>query len=157
MLKIQKLKEEDISDCLKIVVETRAACNRDEAKWLMELSLKKLRHVLKPEYHVLFEAGKLIGISGLYQDYEDPETARWLDYLAVTPRKQRLGHGTMMLENLETICRKKKVEHLCVFTDNQKAINFYTKHGFEIVGKIDHYFSQSEPKVWLCKKLTSIP
>jgi ribosomal protein S18 acetylase RimI-like enzyme len=154
MLKIQKLKAEDIPESLKIVVETRAACNKDEAKWLMELSLQKLRHVLKPEYHVLFDDGKIIGISGLYQDYEDPETVRWLDYLAVTPKRQRPGYGTMMLENLEAICRKKKVELLCVFTDNQKAINFYKKHGFETVGKIDHYFSHSDAKVWLCKKLT---
>ena len=153
MLKIKKLERKDINDSLKIIIETRAATKKKEAKWLMELSLKKGFHALKPAYYILFKDDKIIGVSGLYQDYEDPDTVRWLDYLAVTPKLQREGYGTVMLKNLENICKKEKVNTLCVFTDNQKAINFYKKNKFKIFGKIKNYFSHSDSKVWLYKKL----
>jgi ribosomal protein S18 acetylase RimI-like enzyme len=153
MLKIKRLEKKDINQALKIITETRAATKIKEARWLMELSLKKGFHALKPAYYVLFKDDKIIGISGLYQDYEDPEKVRWLDYLAVTPKLQRQGYGTVMLGNLEKICRNKKVKLLCVFTDNQKAINFYKKHKFKVFGNIPNYFEHSDNKVWLCKKL----
>ena len=69
MLKIKKLEKKDIKQALKIITETRAATKEKEAKWLMELSLKKGFHALKPSYFVLLKDEKIVGVSGLYQDY----------------------------------------------------------------------------------------
>lgn len=153
MLKIKKLEKKHINDCLCVIVETRAGTKEKEARWLMERSLKKKEQIVKPSYYVLLKDDKVVGISGLYQDYEDPETVRWLDYLAVTPKLQRLGFGTKMLKNLEQICKKEKVKTLCLFTNNQKAINFYKKNKFATLGKINNYFAPGGFKAWMYKKL----
>jgi len=152
MFTLKKLEKKHIRASLKIIVETRAATKEKEARWLMNRSLGKGKHDLKPAYYILLKDGVVIGVSGLYQDYEDPNSVRWLDYLAVTPKLQRQGYGTKMLKNLESICKKEKVKTLCVFTDNQKAINFYKKHKFQIFGKIADYFPHAG-KTWLYKKL----
>lgn len=152
MLTIKKLEKKHIPESLKIITETRVTTNRSEVRWLMDLSIKKSDHDLKPAYYVLLDNDKVVGISGLYQDYEDPKTVRWLDYLAVMPGLQRRGYGTKMFKNLENVCRKQKVKIICVFTDNQKAINFYKKNKLKVFGKIKNYFPHAA-KVWLYKKL----
>jgi RimJ/RimL family protein N-acetyltransferase len=153
MLKIKKLQKADIDASLKIILGTHASTNKKEAKWLFERSLERENFVLKPIYYVLCEDNKVVGVSGLYQDYEDINSVRWLDYLAVSPKFQRHGYGTMMLKNLEKICKKEKVNKLCVFTDNQKAINFYEKNNFEIFGKIENYYADNSHKTWLYKNI----
>ena len=76
--------------------------------------------------------GKIIGVSGLYYDYEDPEDVMWMDYFAVKPEFQGQGYGTKMLENLVKICKERKTRMLCVFTDNQKAVKFYENNNFKV-------------------------
>jgi len=152
MLTIKKLEKKYIPASLKVIVETRVVTNKAEAQWLLERSLGKGQHVLKPTYYILFKDKTVIGVSGLYQDYEDPASVRWLDYLSVTSKLQGQGYGTKMIKNLESICRKEKVKMICVFTDNQKAIKFYQKNKFKIFGKIADYYPHSG-KTWLYKKL----
>ena len=152
MLKIKSLKKEDIPACLKIVLETEASSNRKEAKKIMEYSLAPGIKPLNPNYYVLFADNKIIGVSGLYYDYEDPEDIIWMDYFAVKPEFQRLGYGTKLLENLENICRKKKVRMLCVFTDKDGALKFYKKNGFKISGEIENYYGD-KPRIWMHKLL----
>lgn len=152
MLTIKKLEKKHIPASLRVIVETRVVTNKAEAHWLMEHSLGKGRHVLKPTYYILFKDETIIGVSGLYQDYEDPSSVRWLDYLSVTPKLQGQGYGTKMIKNLENICKKEKVKMMCVFIDNRRAIKFYQKNKFKIFGKIVDYYPHAG-KTWLYKKL----
>ena len=152
MLKIRRLNKKDIPACLKLSLETKVSSRRSEAKKIMELSLNPGIKFLNPDYYVLELENKITGISGLYYDYEDPKDVMWMDYFAISPKFQRQGYGKKMLENLEKICRKKKVRILCVFTDKDGAINFYKKNGFKISGKIDNYYV-NKPRVWLYKLL----
>ncbi len=152
VIKIKKLAKKDIKDCLKIILETRASTNIIEATWLMRRSIKKTSPI-KSEYWVLTLGRKVVGVSGLYSDYEDPKSVKWLDYLAVTPKLQRRGYGTMMLKNLEKICRRRKIRLLCVYTDNKKALYFYLKNKFSMLGKINNYYEHNTPRIWLYKKL----
>jgi GNAT superfamily N-acetyltransferase len=153
MLKIRSLNKKDISNVLKIVLETKASTNKNEAKKIMELSLVPGIKPLNPNYYVLVLDDEIIGISGLYYDYEDPKDVLWMDYFAVKPELQRKGYGTKLLENLIDICKRKKVRRLCVFTDNNGAIEFYKKNGFRACGKIDNYYGIRKPRTWLYKKL----
>jgi len=158
MIKIRNLKKEDINACLKIVLETEASSSRSEAKKIMEYSLAPGIKPLNPNYYVLelknpsTGLGQIVGISGLYFDYEDPKYIMWMDYFAVTPKFQMQGYGTKMLENLENICKKKKVKMLCVFTDKEGALKFYKNNGFKVAGKIENYYGK-KPRIWLHKKI----
>lgn len=152
MLKIRGLNKKDIPICVKLVLETKVSSRRSEASKIMELSLDPGIRFLNPDYYVLESENKIIGISGLYYDYEDPKDVLWMDYFAVSPKFQRRGYGKKMLNNLEKICEKKKIKMLCVFTDKDGAINFYKKNGFKIYGKIENYYG-NRPRVWLYKIL----
>ncbi|MCX6721731.1 MAG: GNAT family N-acetyltransferase [Candidatus Staskawiczbacteria bacterium] len=151
-MKIRNLKKEDINQCLKIVLETEASSSKKEAKKVMEYSLAPGIKPLNPNYYVLVLDNKIIGVSGLYYDYEDPKDIMWMDYFAVSPKFQRRGYGTEMLNNLTGICEKKKVRMLCVFTDKDGALAFYQNNGFKIAGKIENYYDQ-KPRIWLYKNL----
>ena len=150
---IRKLKKEDILTCIKIILKTNVSSNAKEAKKIMELSLVKGIKFLNPEYYILEQDKKIIGVSGLYYDYEDPKNVLWLDYLAVLSEFQGMGYGSLMFENLKKIAKNKKVKMLCVFTDKQKALDFYEKKGFKICGEINNYYGKNKSKIWLYKNL----
>jgi len=150
--KIRSLRKEDINVCLKIVLETEASSSRSEAKKIMEYSLAKGIKPLNPNYYVLELDKKIIGVSGLYYDYEDPKDVIWIDYFAILSKYQKQGYGSKMMENLVSICKKKKVRMLCVFTDKDGALAFYQKKGFNTCGKIDKYYG-NKPRVWLYRNI----
>jgi len=151
--KIRLLGKKDIPACVKIILGTKAGTNKDEVKRLMALSLKKSISFLNPNYYVLDLDNKVVGISGLYYDYEDPKDILWMDYLAVSPKFQRQGFGTELLNNLEGVCKKKKVRMLCVFAETEQAISFYLKNGFKMIGRIKDYYGRGKPRVWLSKSI----
>lgn len=151
-IKIRNLKKEDIRQCVKIAVQTQASSNSKEAAKVMKLSLALGIKPLNPNYYVLEADKKIIGISGLYYDYEDPKDIMWIDYFAVLPEFQKQGFGTKMLGNLFDICKKKKVRMLCVFTDKEAALRFYKKNGFKVCGKIEKYY-KNKPRIWLYKNI----
>lgn len=152
MLKIKNLNKKDISACVKIALETEASSSGKEAKKIMEYSLAPGIKPLNPNYYVLFLNNKIIGVSGLYYDYEDPKDIMWMDYFAVLPEFQRHGYGTKMLKNLEKICKKRKTRMLCVFTDKEGALKFYKINGFKVCGKIENYYGK-KPRIWMYKIL----
>jgi ribosomal protein S18 acetylase RimI-like enzyme len=150
---IEILKKKDIPTCLKIILETKIGGNKKEAEKVIKLSLKRGISPLNPNYYILKLDRKVIGISGLYYDYEDPEDVFWIDYFAVSPKFQNQGFGTIMIKNLEKICRERNVRLLCVFTETKDALKFYEKNGFKIAGRIDNYYGKDRPKIWLSKKV----
>lgn len=152
-IKIRLLKKKDILHCVKIILETKAGRNKAEIKKLLALSLTKSISFLNPDYYVLEFNGKVVGISGLYYDYEDPRDILWMDYFAVLPKFQRQGFGTALLKNLEKISKKKKIRILCVFSGSKEAINFYLKKGFKIAGTINNYYGKGLARFWLSKKI----
>lgn len=149
--KIRLLTKEDIPEAARIILETKAGCNKEEVEKLLHLSLKKGVSFLNPDYYVLLLDENPVGISGLYYDYEDPKDILWMDYFAVSQKFQRHGFGTLMLEHLEKICREKKVKRLCVFAETEQALSFYDKNGFKIFGRLDDYYGNGRPRIWLSK------
>jgi len=153
MTKIRLLSKKDISQALRVICQAGACCNKKEGQKILSLSLKKGVSFINPDYYVLELDKKIIGISGLYYDYEDPKDIFWMDYFAVDPKFQRQGFGTLMLQNLESICKKKKARMLCVFAETDQAVNFYTKNNFKIFGKLKNYYGQNRNRIWLSKSL----
>ena len=151
--KIRLLKKGDIPACVKIILETKAGSNKREVEKLLILSLKKSISFLNPNYYILELNQSIIGVSGLYYDYEDPKDILWMDYLAISKKFQRQGFGTILLNNLIAICKKKAVRMLCVFAETNQAISFYKNNGFAVVGKIENYYGKGKPRVWLSKKV----
>ncbi len=154
-MRIRRLQRKDIKKCLDIIVKTKAASigGKSEARWFLYYSLIPKQTPLKPDYYIVEERGEVIGVSGLYHDYEDPPHVKWMDYLAIEPKFQKRGYGTLLLEDLEKKCKKAKVKLLCVYVDNYKIPNFYKKKGFKMMGCIDNYYSKGKPRCWLCKNL----
>ena len=152
-IEIRNLIKKDIPECLRIAVETEASSNKKEAKKVMEYSLVPGIKSLNPNYYILTLDDEIIGISGLYYDYEDPKDVMWMDYFAIKPEFQRQGYGDKMMENLEKICRDKKVRLLCVFTDKEGAVKFYKKNGFKICGRINNYYGKFKPRLWLYRNI----
>ena len=72
-LKIRNLNKKNIPACLKVVLETGASSSRSEAKKVMEFSLAPGIKPLNLNYYVMLLDNKIIGVSGLYYDYEDPK------------------------------------------------------------------------------------
>jgi ribosomal protein S18 acetylase RimI-like enzyme len=151
--KIRLLTKKDISDAARIILETKAGLNKGEVEKLLFFSLKKGVSFLNPDYYVLLFGEKPIGVSGLYYDYEDPKDILWMDYFAVSSEFQRHGFGTLMLENLEKVCREKKVKRLCVFAETGQAVNFYEKNGFKIFGRLEDYYGKGRPRIWLSRTI----
>jgi ribosomal protein S18 acetylase RimI-like enzyme len=151
--KIRLLQKKDIPAVARIILNTKAGSNKKEVLKLLNLSLKKGISFINPDYFVLFSKKNIIGISGLYYDYEDPKDILWMDYFAISPKVQHQGLGSILLQNLEIICKNKKVRRLCVFAETDQAINFYTKNGFKIFGKLEDYYGPGRPRVWLSKIL----
>ena len=71
--------------------------------------------------------------------------------IAVHPDIQRSGVGSQLMEEVIKDARAKKVNTLTleVRESNEKAIKFYTKHGFKITLKKPQYYSNGEDALYM--------
>lgn len=71
--------------------------------------------------------------------------------IAVHPDIQRSGVGSQLMEEVIKDARAKKVNTLTleVRESNEKAIKFYTKHGFKIILKKPQYYSNGEDALYM--------
>jgi ribosomal-protein-alanine N-acetyltransferase len=62
--------------------------------------------------------------------------------IAITPRKQRRGFGTFLMNTLLGRAYASDAEYcyLEVRPSNEKAFSFYRKCGFSVIGIIDNYY-----------------
>lgn len=98
--------------------------------------------LLNPKYIVL-QAGRLVSKS------KPSLCKRQLVYIAVNPRSETKGIGSLLLHEFEKRWEKFGYYELEVRSDN-KALNFYLKHNFEIVSESKQWV---ETKLLLGKKL----
>lgn len=81
--------------------------------------------------------GKVEGFVHLFQ-INDPA---WIDMLAVHPKKQRRGIGSMLMVKAEAEALKRGLRQMMLYVDsnNVHGIRFYERHGFHAVHYIDKY------------------
>jgi GNAT superfamily N-acetyltransferase len=80
----------------------------------------------------------IIGICGLYALKSTEEL--WLGWFGIIPEYRYKGLGTKVLARLENKAKKRGAKRLFVYVDkNEKAIPFYKRNGFELVGRVGEY------------------
>lgn len=80
--------------------------------------------------------------------------------LGVLAPYRGLGIGTMLLNHVLDLCSKKNIGeiYLHVQTNNEDAINFYKKFGFEITDTIHNYYTNiTPPDCYVVTKLIDQP
>ncbi len=75
--------------------------------------------------------------------------------IAVLPEERRKGLAGMLMEEIESIARRKGVDtmSLHVAVDNDGAISLYRKHGYNVTERIADYYGADRPAYYMEKSL----
>lgn len=98
-------------------------------------------------FHILFYQEKAVGYSKAVLNTDCPDhpgfAAMKLDRLYFLPEFVGLSLGSTLLHHLLQIARNEKQKGiwLYVWTENHRAVRFYEKSGFNIVGKYDFHLT----------------
>jgi len=99
------------------------------------------------------DKNRLAGFSLARAAFEDMELLK----IGVEPEYQRLGLGTRLLE--ETLAEGGRRSSTRCFLEvrksNQKAIQFYSAHGFKIAGARHNYYSNPVEDAWIMERQIS--
>ncbi len=86
--------------------------------------------------------GEVVGICGLYSQYENKTDELWLGWFGVIPSKRndKIGHYALiwMKENAKAIGCKKLMSSV---DENGKPLPFYYRNGFSNIGTVKEYLS----------------
>lgn len=110
-----------------------------------ERELKKKKNL----YYILYYNEKPIGYSKIVLNITDKNipinNATKLERIYVLEEFQKLKLGLKLFQFNIDVSKKHKQSGMWLYTwiENHKAINFYTKAGFEIVGKFDFKISET--------------
>ncbi|XP_074605016.1 putative N-acetyltransferase san [Brevipalpus obovatus] len=125
--------------------------------------LKRLNQVVFPVvyndkfYKDVLEAGELaklayyndIVVGGVCCRIDESENQKrlYIMTLGCLAPYRRFGIGTKMLEHVLNFAKAEKLDgvFLHVQIDNEGAMNFYKKFGFEIISKKENYYKRIEP------------
>lgn len=136
---VKVVKVEDLRDFNEIMeIEEKAFAY----PYPIDLFIFDFEHHPYSEYYKLMLDDQIIGYCGLWIIFEDVQ----ITTIAVHPDYQGKGYGDKMMEFIinyvkELGCRNITLE---VRVSNNKAINFYKKHQFEIVGLRKQYYENGE-------------
>lgn len=83
------------------------------------------------EYSSERSDGELVGMSGIYLEKSDPDSA-WLGWIGVRPQFRRHRYGTRILNDFLDICRQYEFKFARLYTNenNVAARRFYEFNGF---------------------------
>ena len=93
----------------------------------------------------------LVGFSVYWQTFDSATICQ----IAIHPEIQRHQLGSALMDEIINDCYAKRVQTLTleVRESNEKAINFYLKHGFEKVVIKPHYYSDGENAIYMSRKV----
>jgi len=126
MVKIKNLRESDYYKILKI--ENDLFDNK--------MSYKELKSFTNQVYFKIWkiEMDQIIGYVSFFHIDDEVEIIR----IGINKSHQRQNYGSLLIEEIKKL-RIKKI-YLEVSAKNNKAINFYLKHGFQKIGKRHGYY-----------------
>ena len=107
--------------------------------WVIELSLTD-----KQDYRV-------VGFCDYWETFDSATICQ----IAVHPYLQLKQLGSAMMDEIYNDCFAKKIQTLTleVRVGNVPAINFYKKHGFEVVTTKPHYYDNGEDAYYMLLKV----
>lgn len=81
-----------------------------------------------PAYYIVKDKDEVIGISGIYVEPFEPQTA-WLGWYGVRKEHRKKGYGTKILEKTIEIAKKLGYKHFRLYTDvvNPNAHRLYDR------------------------------
>lgn len=124
---IRAMREEDKDAVADIWLRASLQSHAFVEKGYWEAHMEDMRDVYLPLSEVIVDgepSGAPTGFAALIDDY--------LAALFVAPEHQGKGVGARLLR----LIQKMRPElHLCVYAQNRRAIAFYQKHGFRVVGE----------------------
>ena len=94
------------------------------------------------------ENGKVVGVIKMF---EKSEGVGWFSHLAIDPRYQKKGIGSMLIETIEKTAREKDYRVIgCMSRLNTTA--YFEKMGFRTAGLPTQYFGTTQV-LWMEKEL----
>ena len=127
----------------------------EEASFPNPWPLEALRHELTANpfcrAFVVEEAGGVAGYAYLWVIFEQGH----LINIAVHPNLRGRGLGEALLLRVlrEAVAQGARVVHLEVREENAPAIALYRKHGFEVLGRVERYYSDGAAALMMEKSL----
>ncbi len=125
--------------------------------WSEDMVKKFLSDTLKEQPDGVFVAeisGKVVGFAVVL--YRTWNNVTYLDYIQVKIEWVNKGVGSKLITECIIWAEKKNARIIYTETgkNNEKAISFYKKHGFQITGCIPEYYQRGLDAVILVKKIT---
>ena len=124
---IRAFRKEDSEAVVALWLEASIQAHAFVGKDYWESKVEDMRTLYLPLSEIVVdtdEAGEIMGFMALVEDF--------LAALFVAPRHQGKGTGTRLLKLAQ---KMRGTLELSVYAENERAVGFYRKHGFEIVGQ----------------------
>lgn len=151
---VRNYRSNDFEDVRAILQEypspTGKAWSEDSVREMISDALKE-----QPDGVFVLEAGgKVVGFAIMM--YQNWFGVAYLDYIQVKTEWMGKGVGQKLIEKCLNWAREKDARIIYTETgkDNENAIRFYQKHGFEITGRIPEHYQKGLDAVILVRKLS---
>lgn len=142
MIKIEKLVKEDIPQVVLL-----------EEEFLGEtLGTDMLENELNNESMCFLTAKENLKVLGYIGAYVIGGELEILNFV-VDEKKQRCGIGTLLLNTLLELYPNTVSIVLEVREQNEKGINFYKKHEFNVISKRKHYYKNGDDALVMMKEI----
>jgi len=144
---------DDLKDVKEILFEYPSPTGK---VWSESLVEEMLSDALKEQPDGVFVAeinGEVVGFAiVMYRNWFD---IAYLDYIQVKTKWLNKGIGHKLIEKCMDWAREKGARIVYTETgkDNERAIKFYQKHGFQITGYIPDYYKKGLDAVILVSKI----
>ncbi|NPA75858.1 MAG: ribosomal protein S18-alanine N-acetyltransferase [Euryarchaeota archaeon] len=143
MFHIREFREEDVYDVFVISAQSLTEM------YSLELFI---------DIHLAWPSGFLVAVTseivGFIAGAKMNGTARIL-MLAVAPQQRRKGIGSTLLRRFIHNARQEGLRSVSleVRTGNKRAIEFYQKHGFQIVSMLNNYYTNGDSAYVMWKNI----
>ncbi|HHT67025.1 MAG TPA: ribosomal protein S18-alanine N-acetyltransferase [Erysipelotrichaceae bacterium] len=152
-INIRKAEEKDIP----VIMQIERLCF-DMNRWkkeniIYEMKENPVANLWVIELSIDNEEGyRVVGFSDYWHTFDSATICQ----IAVHPYLQRKQLGSALMDEIYNDCYAKKVKNITleVRVSNEKAINFYKKHGFKIETIKPRYYDNGEDAYYMILKVT---
>jgi len=150
---VRNYRSDDLEDIKKVLSEYPSPTGR---VWTENMVKEMLSSALREQYNGVFVAeidGSVAGFAIVI--YRDWNNIAYLDYIQVRKEWIDKGVGHNLIERCIEWAKERNARIICTETgkDNERAIEFYQRHGFEITGYIPEYYKKGLDALILVKRI----
>lgn len=119
-------------------------------------SRRVMEHLVETPYArtiVAEDEGQIAGFVIVHMEHWAHELIAYIMTLDVAPQQRRHGLATEMMQRADDIAREANVDALAlhVWVENEGAIRFYERIGYQRAGRVEHFYTGSRD-AWLYRK-----